>query len=125
MTKNTIYFWDIKSEISVNHITEQNSKGINQVVEISHLRCLAVSYSLDDNYHWIYVYRNQEFKKTSKLRLNYLASQIHYNRHTQTLLLLGQKSLPIYAIDALSLDLSLIACLHGHESIITAITNIT
>lgn len=83
-----------------------------------------VSYTID-NHKWIYVYHNDGMKRASRLKLNHTGAQkIHYNRTTQTILLMGSNELPVYTIDSKSLDLSLIKNLEGHETIITCISDI-
>jgi hypothetical protein len=99
---------------------------VNDVKEITHLRCLAVSYTLSDKFKWLYIYRNDGLKVGSRLKLAHVGAQkIHYNRSTQTLMLLGMNELPVYAIDKLSLDLSLLKTLSGHDTIITSIADLS
>ena len=84
-----------------------------------------MSYTLKDQYKWLYVYRNDGLKAGSKVKLAIAGAQkIHYHRRTQTLLLLGSKSLPVYQIDTLSLDPTLVKELEGHETIITAVADL-
>jgi len=44
-----------------------------------------------DDHKWIYLYRNEGMKLASKLKLGHVGAQkIHYNRCTQTILLVGK-----------------------------------
>jgi hypothetical protein len=108
-TYNTINFWDLKMEtIKLTH-EETNATALHDIEEITHLRCLAVSYTMRDEYKWLYIYRNDGLKSGSKARLSHVGAQkIHYHRNTQTVLLLGSKTLSVYQIDALSLDSTLL-----------------
>lgn len=64
-------------------------------------------------------------KVGSKLKLSHVGAQkIHYNKCTQTLLLLGMNYLPVYSIDKVSLDVSLLKSLEGHDTIITSIADL-
>ena len=86
---------------------------------------MAVSYTFRDNNKWLYIYQNDGFKVGSRQKVGHVGAQkIHYNRGTQTLLLLGMKELPIYSIDSMSLDLSLLRQLVGHSTIITSIADL-
>jgi len=84
-----------------------------------------VSYTLKDEYKWLYIYRNSRLKVGSKVKLSITGAQkIHYHRNTQTLLLLGSKILPVYQIDTLTLDPILVKELEGHETIITSVADL-
>lgn len=64
-------------------------------------------------------------KQASRLRLGHVGAQkLYYNRSTQALLLLGRNELPVYTIDAVSLDLTLLKNLVGHETVITAVADL-
>lgn len=52
------------------------------------------------------------------------AQKIHYHRQTQTILMTGVNELPVYQIDSCSFDLSTVAHLQGHQSIITSISDL-
>lgn len=85
-----------------------------------------MSYTLKDQHKWIYIYKNEGLKVCSRMRLGHVgAKKMHYHRHTQTLLLLGSNELPVYLVNPLSLDLSLLGELQGHTTIITCITNLS
>lgn len=86
---------------------------------------MAISYTLRDNFKWLYIYENLGFKVGSRLKLSHVGAQkIHYNKCTQTLLLLGMNELPVYSIDKSSLDASLLKNLSGHDTIITSIADL-
>jgi len=86
---------------------------------------MAVSYTMKDNHKWLVVYKNQGLKIASKLKLgNSGAQKIHYHKVTQTILLTGINELPVYQIDNYSFDLSPLALLDGHQSIITSISDL-
>jgi hypothetical protein len=87
---NTLHFWDLKEEKVKAQCGEPTALAVNDVKEITHLRCLAVSYTLNDKFKWLYIYKNDGLKLASRLKLAHVGAQkIHYNRSTQTLLLLG------------------------------------
>lgn len=49
-----------------------------------------MSYTFHDDSKWLYVYMNDNNKLVSKLKLkNVGAQKIHYNRVTQTIMLVG------------------------------------
>lgn len=80
---------------------------------------------MKDQCKWIYIYSNDGFKIGSRMKLDYVgAHKIHYHRSTQTILVLGNNELLIFLIDQFSLDLSLLAELQGHQSIITSVTDL-
>ena len=86
---------------------------------------MAVSYTLNDNFKWLYIYENKGKKLGSRLKLSHVGAQkIHYNKYTQTLLLLGMNELPLYSIDKISYDASLLTTLKGHDTIITSIADL-
>lgn len=49
-TVNTFYTWDLKKEKIKQSITEANAAAINGIQEISHLRCLAISFTMKDKH---------------------------------------------------------------------------
>jgi hypothetical protein len=60
--------------------------------EISHLRCLAVSYTMKDQHKWVFVYKNESLKVGSRMKTGHAGGQkIHYHQGTQTVLLYGGK----------------------------------
>lgn len=80
---------------------------------------------MKDQYKWIYIYANDRFKVGSRMKLDYVGAQkIHYHRSTQTILILGNNELLIFQIDQFSLDLSLLAELKGHQTIITSVADL-
>jgi len=47
-TNNTIYFWDLKLEAIKQLHEETNAIALHDIEEVTHLRCLAVSYTMKD-----------------------------------------------------------------------------
>ena len=122
---NTIFLWDLKLEKIKAKISQINSTAINCIEEMCHLRCFAVSYTMKDLHKWLIVYRNDGLKVGSKLKLGLSGAQkIYYHKFTQTLLLVGNNTLPVYQIDPQSYDLSLLADMEGHQSVITSVTDL-
>jgi WD40 repeat protein len=80
---------------------------------------------MKDLHKCIVVYKNDGFKTGSKLKLGHSGAQrVHYQKHTQTILLTGNNELPVYQIDPKTLDLSLLEQLEGHQSIITSVADL-
>ena len=50
--------------------------------------------------------------------------KMHYHENSQTILLTGSNKVPVLQIDALSLDLSHLTELVGHQTTVTAITDL-
>lgn len=72
------------------------------------------------------VYKNEGLKIASKMKMGHVGCQkLHYHKSTQTLLIFGDKELQVYQIDQISLDLSLVSELKGHETMMTCIADLS